>query len=435
MLTNISETLDYIYSFANLEAGLKKSVVSKNYNLDNIKNILNALGNPHKSLKYIHIAGTKGKGSTTLFVTRLLIESGYNTLSFLSPHLIDTNERILFNMIPIRDDSFIEITSDIKKILDNEKLTPTTFELFFIIAILYGLRKDADYFVIETGLGGRLDCTNVIKPEVSIITSIGYDHTEILGNTIKKIAMEKAGIIKDRVPVVLSKQFYRCTKIFKKIADDKMAPFYDTAKLYKTGNYLYHKKGLSFSFKRKEHSKIRFDLPVMGKHQINNFITAIEAVRLISPDIIEHFAIDPLFDLSIPGRIELIDGKRNIIADVSHTAESSKELVYTLKKHFPKTKWTVLIGLSLDKDYEKITSQIIKIADKIIVTQLSSYKKSDSEKVCNHILKSGFKNCSVINEQKAAFYEVMKSKSNILVTGSFYLAGPFIDYYRSSEKL
>ena len=147
MFQNIEDTLDYIYSFTNLE---KAGTSTSCYSLDNIRNILECLGNPHSRLKCIHIAGTKGKGSTSLFITRLLLECGYNTLTFTSPHLVRTNERIMYNMMEISDDNLIEITNSLKNIFEKNQLTPTTFEFFFLIAIMYGIQKDADYFVIET---------------------------------------------------------------------------------------------------------------------------------------------------------------------------------------------------------------------------------------------------------------------------------------------
>ena len=145
MFQNIEDALDYIYSFTNLE---KSGTSASCYSLDNIQNILECMGNPHKGLKFIHIAGTKGKGSTSLFITRLLLECGYNTLTFTSPHLVRTNERVMYNMMEISNDDLIEITSSLKSVFDKNGLVPTTFELFFLIALMYGIQKDADYFVI-----------------------------------------------------------------------------------------------------------------------------------------------------------------------------------------------------------------------------------------------------------------------------------------------
>lgn len=425
----MDETLDYIYSFTNLEKSDVK--FSSNYTLDNITTICNHFGNPQNNLKFIHIAGTKGKGSTSFLITRLLLECGYNTLTFTSPHLIRTNERIQYNMMAIPDHYFIDITNDIKTVLEKNHLIPTTFELFFLIALFYGLRKEVDYFVVETGLGGRFDCTNVIHPEISVITTIGYDHTKILGESIKKISMEKAGIIKRETPVVLSHQVHHCSQYFRDYAEKKQAKLYSVQKLYRVSSIKYTKKGTFFYFKRKNHKKVRFFLPFYGKHQIYNFMTAIEVVSLIYPNLIEHLAIYPTIDLSLNGRVELLKKKNPLVlVDVAHNKESIKELTKTLSSHFPRKKWTLVFSLSDDKDYSTICKIISRIADKIIVTQLSSYKNSDLKQLYQ-IFSRYHNNVLLIEQQEEAFQSALKER-NVLVAGSFYLVGPFCHWMQSN---
>lgn len=430
MFQNIEKALDYIYSFTNLE---KSGTSASCYSLDNIQKILECMGNPHKGLKFIHIAGTKGKGSTSLFITRLLLECGYNTLTFTSPHLVKTNERIMYNMMEISDDDLIDITNSLKSVFEGNALTPTTFELFFLIALMYGIQKDADYFVVETGLGGRLDCTNVIVPEISVITTIGFDHVEILGSTIKKIAAEKAGIIKASRPVILGKQLYHCGKIFSNTAKKSASPFSSVKKLYKVRNIRYSDDGVSFSFKRKNKNEINFLLPFYGKHQVWNFLTALETVLHISPNLIEHLKIYGSIDLSIPGRIEKLSASCNgdIFVDTAHNKESIDSLVGALKKHFPGRKWNILFSVCSTKDVHYICRKITDIADKILVTNLSSYKQADVRQIVGELKKySG--NVELISNQEEAFVAFMtdeKYSGTKLVTGSFYLAGPFKEWY------
>ncbi len=432
MFTSIDETLDYIYSFTNLESGLKSSVFNKNYSLDNIQNILEKLDNPHIDNRYIHIAGTKGKGSTTLFITQLLRLAGYTTLSFMSPHLIRTNERILFNGQSILDSELIEITNMVKDKLDRFNLTPTTFELFFILSLLYGNIKKCDYFVMETGLGGRLDCTNVITPIISVITSIGLEHTEILGDTITKIASEKAGIIKKSIPVILSKQRYNCTSVFKKKAQLSGSPYFYIPDHYSYTIKQYTDKGISFTYNKDKKIKKNVSLPLFGRHQIDNFLTALESVRLIDNSIDDK--LEKMRAISLPGRIEIVDSSKKIICDVSHTVESIAELIFTLKKHFPNLKWHVLIGLAEDKNYKKIVASIKKISKSITITSLSSFKPSNPER-SYHYLKRTFRNVALIPDQKEAFDYMLNRKENILITGSFYLTGPFMEYNAGKVKI
>lgn len=429
MFQNIENALDYIYSFTNLE----KSDIATTpcYSLDNIQKILECMGNPHKGLKYIHIAGTKGKGSTSLFVTRLLLECGYNTLTFTSPHLVRTNERIMYNMMEISDDDLIEITSSLKNIFDKNNLTPTTFELFFLIALMYGIQKDADYFVVETGLGGRLDCTNIITPEISVITTIGFDHVEILGNTIKQIAAEKAGIIKANRPVILGKQRHHCADIFSDIAKKSNSPLSSVKKLYKVKNIRYAQEGISFSFNRKNKDEITFSLPFFGEHQIWNFLTALETVLQISPNLIEHLKIYGSIDLNIPGRIEKLSASDDIFIDTAHNKESIDSLVAALKKHFPNRKWNILFSVCSTKDVHYICRKIIGIADKILVTNLSSYKQADVQHIIKELYRYSRSTELIPNQEKAfdAFVTDKKYSGAKLVTGSFYLSGPFKEWY------
>ena len=194
-ISTIDEALDYIYSFTNLERSVRNSKAFKpHYHLDAMEKLLEATGNPHQGIKAIHIAGTKGKGSTASFVTSILQSQGYSTLRFTSPHVIKTNERITFNNESISDEELVDITQNLRELFEKTALEPTTFELFFLIFLVYGRLRKPDYFVIETGLGGHLDCTNVITPLVSIITSIGLEHTEILGATINAIAKRKLAL-------------------------------------------------------------------------------------------------------------------------------------------------------------------------------------------------------------------------------------------------
>lgn len=428
MFQNIEDALDYIYSFTNLE---KSGTSASCYSLDNIQNILEYMGNPHKGLKFIHIAGTKGKGSTSLFITRLLLECGYNTLTFTSPHLVRTNERVMYNMMEISNDDLIEITSSLKSVFDKNGLVPTTFELFFLIALMYGIQKDADYFVIETGLGGRLDCTNVIVPEISVITTIGFDHVEILGDTIKQIASEKAGIIKKSRPVILGKQLHHCGKIFSNIAKKSASPFSSVKKLYKIRNVHYTEEGISFSFKRKNKDEIDFLLPFYGKHQIWNFLTALETVLLISPNLIEHLKIYGSIDLNIPGRIEKLSASDDIFVDTAHNKESIDCLVVALKKHFPGRKWNILFSVCSTKDVHYICKKITDIANKILVTNLSSYKKADVRQITKELKKYSCNTELIVNQEDAfaSFMTDEKYSGTKLVTGSFYLAGPFKEWY------
>jgi dihydrofolate synthase / folylpolyglutamate synthase len=428
----IDNTLDYIYSFVNLENQIVQKHLKKEYSLENIKNILTFFGNPEKNKKIFHVAGTKGKGSTSFFTSILLIKLGFKVTTFVSPHLIKPNERILFNLKNITDNDLIEIINEIEPVLTKNKLIPTTFELFFLIFLIFSKNKNSDYLVIEVGLGGRLDSTNVINPLISVITSISYDHTNILGNTIEQIASEKAGIIKNKSITVISKQPYKCENIFKKIALEKENIFFSINNIFKTKNIIQNEKGLIFDCSSKFFSLNKFELKnIYGKHQINNFLTALLSVYLINPKIIEIINKNPEITNNLKGRIEVINTNPLIILDVSHNKDSAKNLKKTLKSHFKINKWLILSGMALDKDYIGFYSEIKSITKELIITTPVEYKKSNPALVFN-TAKSIIKNTIFIENLNDAIKYSISKKEPLLVTGSFYVAGPFIEFWNKN---
>ncbi|HOJ63571.1 MAG TPA: Mur ligase family protein [Spirochaetota bacterium] len=436
MFDNIKDALDYLYSFVNLEQDLTKK--SNRYSLDSVLNIIGYFNNPHNGKKIIHIAGTKGKGSVSLFISKMLNMLGYSVATFLSPHLIKPNERILFNLIEITDKELVEMINRVKEVIERHKLKPTTFEIFFIIYLLYADSKKAKYLVIETGLGGRLDCTNIVTPIVSVITSISFDHTEILGETIEEIATEKAFIIKNNSKVVISKQRYNCEHVFKNRAIQSGSKIFFVSRYFKIKNIKHKKNGNTFDIVFENIKEINiifkdkmminnFYLSLFGKHQIENFLTAFLTVFIIKPEIFGLLTKIKTIDLKIKGRIETIKDNPLTIVDVSHNEDSITKLVETLKKHFGIKKFVILIALASDKDYRKIYSTIKSIATQIIITDLC-YKKSEPERDFEYV-KNIFKNTILIKNQNEAINYAIKLNKPLLVTGSFYLAGPFLEEY------
>lgn len=438
MFNNIKDALDYVYSFINLE---KDSTQNDKYSLDNILNIIKYFNNPHHNKKIIHIAGTKGKGSVTLLISKMLTLVGYSVATFISPHLIRPNERILFNLEEISDDELLDIINRVEEIISKNSLKPTTFEFFFIIYLLYADIKKTQYLVIETGLGGRLDCTNIVKPVLSVITSISFDHTDILGSTIEEIAIEKSFIIKERSNAVISRQKYKCNNIFKNRANQIKTKLFFTLKYFIVKNVRYKENGILFDiiFKNIKEINIIFKdkmsikniyLPLLGSHQIENFLTAFLSTFIIKPQIFGLLNRVKRIDIKIPARIEVVNYNPLIIVDVSHNEDSILKLVNTIKRHYGNKKFVLLIGVAKDKDYKKIYQNITGIATMIIITNLE-YKSSDYYRDFKYT-KSIFKNTILIENQKDAINYSISLNKPLLVTGSFYLAGPFIEYTRTN---
>lgn len=427
MFKNINEALEYIYSFINLEI-IEKKYKSKVYSLDNIRNLVSLFQIDLSSFKIIHIAGTKGKGSTTLFISYLLRLLGYNVTSFLSPHIEKINERILYNLTEIEDEEFIQIISYIKEVLDNANLTPTTFELLFLCFLLYSKIKKPDYLIVEVGLGGRLDTTNIVLPIISVITRIGYDHTEILGKSLKSIAREKAGIIKENLPVVVTEQKITAMKVIKKVCKKKNSQLFSVKKFFKLLEYKQVNCHSIISFRFKNFNFNEIILNTIGKHQIYNFFTSILTVYLIDNKILDNLLKIKSIEVKIKGRIEIISLTPLIIVDVAHNKESALALVKTLKESFPHIKWHVLSSMAKGKDYKNFYKTISTITKSLTITTCS-YKESEPEKIYK-LVKKYFKECNIIVDFNTAYNYFIKKDGALLITGSFYVVSPFINNFK-----
>lgn len=433
MFNNIDQAIDYIYSFINLEVSEKK-YKTNTYSLENIKKLITLFNIDILKFKIIHVAGTKGKGSTTLFITYLLNELGYKTASFLSPHVKRINERILYNQKEISDDELIQLVSFVKETLNKSSLIPTTFELLFIIFLLFCNKKDIDYLVIEVGLGGRLDTTNVVKPIVSVITPIGYDHMDVLGSTLKLIAKEKAGIIKDNTPVVSNIQKSSCKSVIKNVCKKRNSPIYFINKDFKLTSYKVNGLVSKISFKFKNTVFKDITLYMYGIHQVYNLFTAILSVYLVDKKVIGYLKSCKEIKLKLNARLEIVCKNPLILVDVAHNYDSAKVLVKTLKTLFPAKKWIVLSSMAKGKDYKKFYKIISKIAHKIIITSCSEFKESEPEVIYKNVF-NYFKKVVLIENFDDAYDFFIKQEGNLLVTGSFYVVSPFLNKFENKNDI
>lgn len=431
MLKDIDQVLDYIFSFINLENRIEARFINNEYSLDNVIKLFRLFGNPERDKKIIHIAGTKGKGSSSLMISGLLNRLGHSTATFLSPHLVKTNERLQYNLEPISDEQLISLTNRVKGVLEGEQIKPTTFELLFLLFMLFGEEQGADYFVVETGLGGRLDTTNIVEPLICLISAIGYDHTNILGNTIEQIAAEKGGIIKTGRPVVIGRQIYDCNYIFSEIADERGAELFDLAQHSTVKEVECVEGGLSFSFNFDGVEYKDFFLPLLGRHQIDNFLAALLTVSRIDGRVKGLLLEDGRFDCLLPGRVQLLESEPPLILDVSHNKESAEKLAETLKAHYPGQKWHILTGMASDKDYKSFYPALKDLTKSIIVTRPLEYKSSKPEEIASFIEGLSI-DVRLIPERAEAFRVFLELEGARLVTGSFYISGPFLEMINNS---
>ncbi len=324
-----NDTLAYLYAKLPMYQRVGSSALKKD--LTNITKLCDYLNNPQNKIKTIHIAGTNGKGSTSHIISAIYQSNGYNVGMYTSPHLIDFRERIKFNGIPCSEDFVIGFTGQLKPIIEDIK--PSFFEITVAMAFEFFAKKKVDIAIIETGLGGRLDSTNIIKPEVSIITSIGFDHMDMLGNTIEEITKEKAGIIKSNTPVIVGKLDEKSYEIIKEVSLTKNVSLH---------SYLNE----------------NFKTDLLGEHQQWNIGTAIACTKIIRNDfplneVKIQYALENVCRLTnFYGRWQIFNKNPIVIGDVGHNEDGFQLITKELAKY--RTKIHFILGFVDDKDLSKI---------------------------------------------------------------------------------
>lgn len=397
--------------------------------LERVFSVLEKLDNPHKSFKSIHIAGTNGKGSVSKIIYNLLRNHGVNTGVFTSPHLTRFTERIVVNDCEISEDEVIELVKTIKPFADEL----TFFEYVTVMAFVFFREKGVDYAVIETGMGGRLDSTNVVTPVVSVITSIGLDHQEFLGNDIKSIAKEKAGIIKKGVPVVLSKQEKDAEEVIYEKARELGCPVFTYGRDFFAQLKAMDLNGITFIFNSSEFGSqsSEFFLPLTGFHQLENVAVALKAFLTAYSDWRLDLVKEGLKNVKIPGRLEVVSNHPLVIFDIAHNSHAAKNLVKSLKTLTDK-KPVVVFGMMRDKDIESFVKYFENYAHKLIFT-VPHYERALTVKELDMRIPQNSSGLIKIDEPLEAFKEGLsfcEKNDNLylLCTGSAYLIGELKEY-------
>ena len=424
-MNNINEALNYIYSFMG-----KKNLHKNSFNhINNVKEILNILGYK-QTFKIIHITGTKGKGSTTLVLSNMLKFAGYKTASFVSPHIINVRERIAINGEWISEKDFIDITKKIKNILDKKEIyNITVFEIFTIIGLYYFYIQNVDYACIEVGIGGKLDCTNIVDSSISIITSISYDHMEILGNTIEEITEQKAGIIKENSLVVSAAQEKESINIIKKISKEKKSKLYIFKKDFDVDIISNTNKILEFNYIENE-KKYKFETTLLGEHQSENISLAFKTFTLLinNNEKLYYKAIDSIKNFSINARLTFVQRNPDIIIDGAHNSKSLFRILKTIYKWYD---YLIILFAPLSEKDIKGMCEILKDSDSFIIVSSpnTNYKENDSYKTYQ-FLKERDNIIHIENFNEAIKYmQKLSKEKNIpaLVIGSLYSASDYIN--------
>jgi dihydrofolate synthase/folylpolyglutamate synthase len=361
------QTINYLYSQLPMYSRIGAAAYKED--LHNTIALCNAINNPQKKFKSIHIAGTNGKGSTSHMLAAILQQAGYKTGLYTSPHLKDFRERIKINGEMISQDFVIDFVERTKTI--SEEIKPSFFELTVAMAFDYFEKEKIDIAVIETGLGGRLDSTNIITPLLSIITNIGYDHMDLLGNTLEKIAAEKAGIIKPGVPVVIGEYLPETKNIFVEKATQCHAPIYFASDEYAVSNIHYTMQWLSCDVTSTEHNITEtFELDLNSLYQTKNIRTVLCAEEILMQlgfnikNADEKQALKNAKKLTgLYGRWDVISSNPTIILDVAHNEDGIKQLLHQLSLvHRTSNTVHFIIGMVKDKDVSKLLSILPKNA-------------------------------------------------------------------------
>jgi len=434
--------LDYLYSFIDHSLTRNFRNSPDNFDLNRMRKMMTILGNPQTKYKVIHVAGTKGKGSTSAFIANVLQEAGYNVGFYTSPHLNDYCERIQVNQIKMSHPNFVDLIDEIRPFIELVEGI-TTFELTTAIAFLYFSKQKIDYAVVEVGLGGRLDATNIVDPIVSVITSLSLDHINVLGDTLAQIAYEKAGIIKPGKPVVISPQKEEAKRVLIRIAEERDSELIEVGEDYLYASSSHNLDGQSFivwskdeqlavskfieSSGRDEWVPKRFHIPLLGFHQVQNAATAYAALQVLinSGTKITDLNISNGFQKVVwPGRFEVICKKPLIIIDSAHNRESALRLRLAIDDYFPGIPVTLIFGASEDKDIEGMLAELLPRVKLVVATKSFHPRALEPKIIVEYALKSGKRGYETNSVEEAVdkALELAGNESIILVAGSLFVA-------------
>lgn len=393
--------------------------------LQNIRSLMEKLGNPQDKIKIIHVAGTNGKGSCTSFVNSVLVSQGYKVGMFTSPSIYNFEERIRINNTNISEENLISLMKEVKEVAETLETFPADFELITAIAYLYFYREKCDYVIMEVGLGGRLDATNVVdKPYITVITSISLDHQQFLGNTLPEIAYEKAGIIKENIPVVIYSQSEEVMNTLENIAKSKKAENVknDLSSVKIIDNTI---EGQTIAYKEYKDLKIS----LIGEHQVNNSTLALEVIdkmREMGTEISKEAVYEGFKNVIWPCRFELVSKNPYFILDGAHNIDGVDKFISSVKFYFANRKKIAIFGVLEDKDYMQMLEKIVPTFDIFLTVTPDSDRAMKSYKLKNVISSMTDKeiyNFEDYNDAIKKSFELSKEEDLICAFGSLYFVG------------
>jgi len=389
--TQYNQALDYLYSFVDYSLKHISELARAEFNLDRMFAVMEELGNPQKKYPIFHVAGTKGKGSVAALCASALKAAGYRTGLYTSPHLWDYVERIQIQGEPISHEQLVELVEEIKPaVAKTPKLT--TFEITTALGLLAFAKNDVNAAVIEVGLGGRLDATNIVTPEVSVITSLSYDHMAVLGYTLAEIAGEKAGIIKEGVPVVSAPQAEEARRVLERVANQKKSP------MIQVGEDIHFERlrsSLDGQTLRVSSSALQgtpsldLTIPLLGVHQVENAAIAYAALKssgisISDPSIQEGFA-----QVKWPARFEILRREPPVVIDSAHNRDSARRLRETLDEYFPEIPVILIFCALEDKDIQGMLEELKPRLERVVATRADHPRAPSAEWMAEQVQQAG----------------------------------------------
>lgn len=360
--------------------------------LDRMHLLMEKLGHPHRRLKFIHVAGTNGKGSTCAFLNEMLLQSGYDVGMFTSPYIEKYTDRIQYNGKPMPEEALLRLVNQLKPIVDEIAVTelgsPSMFEISTTLAIMYFATETyPDYVVWETGLGGRLDCTNIVHPVISVITNVGHDHMNVLGEDLRSIALEKAGIIKPGVPVVSAAEQPEVVEVLKQEAENKKATMYLLDRDFSYAPLPSEEGEQRFDFSGTFRSLSDLRISLNGPHQLTNAATALMTLEVLRQYMAlvaeDEDLLDGMYKAKWPGRLETVSLAPRIVLDGAHNPEGAASLARALKESYKYAKLHVMIGMLETKNHQGYFKHILPLVDTLIITEPDIEARLASDKLAD----------------------------------------------------
>ena len=423
------EALRYLDSFTNYERRDNYDY-NRSFKLDRMSSLASSLGDPQKDIKSIHVAGSKGKGSTSAFIYSILKEAGYKTGLYTSPHLASFRERIQIDGELIREEDVSRLLGRIKNVVDTmQDDMPTFFEVYTALSYLYFKEKKVDFAVFEVGLGGRLDATNILEPLVSVITPISYEHTDKLGNTLTEIAGEKAGIIKNNSVCIIAPQEEESLNAILKVCAERRAKPILVGKDIKFKELDFNDSKEVFDISGLSGDHLKLDTALLGVHQVANAAAAIGAVEALrfSGIIIDKDAVRRgVHNAKWPGRLEVISKWPYIILDGAQNRASSNALIDAVKRTFKYRNLILILGISSDKDIEGILEELLPAAYKIILTKSKIIERAASPENIKGYVNPKDMDINLTQNVEDALAKAKSfagSEDLVLITGSLFVVG------------